>query len=162
MSNKSIDPGRERGVELAEAGEHVFVAEYEKDGYFITRVFRTKTGAEEWRMIIADDEWDYIIEDPPPLPMTVEAADQFWEQARTTTDTSTLRNICWSIDMKEHRTSLTSQEKLRVAVAVLIEGVPQHIIAALMGVNQGRINEAVVAVRKAIENTEEDKGNGSV
>ena len=64
--------------------------------------------------------------------------------------------------MKEHRTSLTSQEKLRVAVAVLIEGVPQHIIAALMGVNQGRINEAVVAVRKAIENTEEDKGNGSV
>lgn len=53
--------------------------------------------------------------------------------------------------IKEHRTSLTSQEKLRIAVAVLIEGVPQHVIAALFGVNPARVNEAVQAVKGAIE-----------
>lgn len=51
----------------------------------------------------------------------------------------------------EHKASLTPAEKLRVAVAVLIDGVDQHKVAALMGVNQGRVNEAVVAVRKAID-----------
>jgi hypothetical protein len=53
--------------------------------------------------------------------------------------------------IKEHRTSLTPQEKLRIAVAVLIEGVPQHVIAALFGVNPARVNEAVQAVKGAIE-----------
>lgn len=48
-----------------------------------------------------------------------------------------------------HRTALTPAEKLRVAVAVLVEGVPQHVIAALMGVNSGRIAEAVVTAREA-------------
>ena len=52
----------------------------------------------------------------------------------------------------KHKTALTPQEKLRVAVAVLVEGVPQHIIAALFGVNPGRVAEAVGAVRRAIEN----------
>ena len=52
--------------------------------------------------------------------------------------------------MKEHKTALTAQEKLRVAVAVLIEGVPQHVIAALMGVNPGRVAEAITAIREAI------------
>lgn len=51
----------------------------------------------------------------------------------------------------ERKTALTPQEKLRVAVAHLCEGVDQHVLAALMGVNQGRINEAVTAVRRAIE-----------
>ena len=51
----------------------------------------------------------------------------------------------------EHRTALTPAEKLRVAVAVLIDGFDQHRVAALMGVNPGRVNEAVVAIRKAIE-----------
>jgi hypothetical protein len=53
--------------------------------------------------------------------------------------------------VKEHKTALTPQEKLRVAVAVLIEGVPQHVVAALMGVNPARINEAVTVIRNAIE-----------
>jgi hypothetical protein len=51
----------------------------------------------------------------------------------------------------EHRTTLTPAERLRVAVAVLVDGFDQHRVAALMGVNPGRVNEAVVAVRKAIE-----------
>lgn len=51
----------------------------------------------------------------------------------------------------EHKTALTPQEKLRIAVAVLIEGVPQHVVAALFGVNPARINEAIKAVKAAIE-----------
>ena len=54
--------------------------------------------------------------------------------------------------LKEHKTALTPQEKLRVAVAVIIEGVPQHVVAALMGVNPGRVAEAVVSIRNVIEN----------
>jgi hypothetical protein len=52
---------------------------------------------------------------------------------------------------EEHKTALTPPEKLRVAVAVLLDGVDQHKVAALMGVNPGRVAEAVAAVRKAIE-----------
>jgi hypothetical protein len=52
---------------------------------------------------------------------------------------------------EEHKTTLTPAEKLRVAVAVLVDGIDQHKVAALMGVNQGRVGEAVAAVRKAIE-----------
>jgi hypothetical protein len=51
----------------------------------------------------------------------------------------------------EPKASLTPAEKLRVAVAVLIEGFDQHRVAALMGVNPGRVNEAVMAVRQAID-----------
>ena len=51
----------------------------------------------------------------------------------------------------KHKTALTPQEKLRIAVAVLVEGVPQHVIAALFGVNPGRVAEAIGAVRRAIE-----------
>jgi outer membrane receptor protein involved in Fe transport len=51
----------------------------------------------------------------------------------------------------EHKVALTPAEKLRVAVAVLVDGFDQHRVAALMGVNPGRINEAVVAVRQAID-----------
>jgi DNA-directed RNA polymerase specialized sigma24 family protein len=51
----------------------------------------------------------------------------------------------------EPKAALTPAEKLRVAVAVLIEGFDQHRVAALMGVNLGRVNEAVTAVRQAID-----------
>ena len=52
---------------------------------------------------------------------------------------------------EEYKTALTPGEKLRVAVAVLLDGMDQHKVAALMGVNPGRVNEAVKAVRKAID-----------
>ena len=57
-----------------------------------------------------------------------------------------------TVNYTQHKTALTPQEKLRIAVAVLVEGVPQHVIAALFGVNPGRVAEAVVAIRRAIEN----------
>lgn len=57
-----------------------------------------------------------------------------------------------TVNYTQHKTALTPQEKLRIAVAVLVEGVPQHVIAALFGVNPGRVAEAVVAIKKAIEN----------
>ena len=47
----------------------------------------------------------------------------------------------------EHNTTLTPAQKLRV----LLDGMEQHKVAALLGVNQGRINEAVQAIRRAIE-----------
>jgi hypothetical protein len=56
----------------------------------------------------------------------------------------------------DHRTALTPQEKLRVSVAVLLEGVPQHVAAALMGVNPGRIAEAISAIRQAIGAKEDE------
>jgi len=57
----------------------------------------------------------------------------------------------------EHNTALTPAQKLRVAVAVLVDGFDQHKVAALMGVNPGRVAEAVVAVRKAIDPEAEDE-----
>lgn len=51
----------------------------------------------------------------------------------------------------ETKTALTPGEKLRVAVAVLLDGFDQHRVANLMGVNLGRVNEAVGAVRRAID-----------
>ena len=44
---------------------------------------------------------------------------------------------------------LTPEQKIRAAVAVLCDGVDQHVIAALFGVNPGRINEAAQAGRRA-------------
>jgi predicted transcriptional regulator len=48
--------------------------------------------------------------------------------------------------------SLTPEQVLRVAVAHLQNGIDQHHLAQLMGVNQGRINEAVKALDWAIHN----------
>lgn len=42
---------------------------------------------------------------------------------------------------------LTPEEQLRVSVAVLCDGVDQHVVASLMGVNHGRVNEAVQKAR---------------
>lgn len=44
---------------------------------------------------------------------------------------------------------LTPQQKARVSVAVLCDHVDQHVVAALLGVNHGRVNEAVQAARVA-------------
>ena len=49
------------------------------------------------------------------------------------------------------REGLTPEEKLRVSVAVLLDGVDQMSVASLLGVNVGRINEAVQIARKAFE-----------
>ena len=51
--------------------------------------------------------------------------------------------------MSEKKSHLTPDEKLRAAYAHLINGVDQHHIAALFGVNAGRVNEAIQDVRKA-------------
>jgi hypothetical protein len=51
----------------------------------------------------------------------------------------------------ERKTALTPQEKLRVVVAVLVDGIDQHKVASLMGVNPGRVNEIVVMVRNLLE-----------
>ena len=48
------------------------------------------------------------------------------------------------------KTQLTPDEKLRVAYAHIINGVDQHVLSALFGINPGRVNEAIMAVRRAI------------
>lgn len=45
--------------------------------------------------------------------------------------------------------TLTPEERLRAAYAHDILGVDQHTISALFGVNQGRVAEAIEAVREA-------------
>jgi DNA-directed RNA polymerase specialized sigma24 family protein len=56
----------------------------------------------------------------------------------------------------EHNTMLTPAQKLRAAVAVLLDGMDQHKVAAMFGVNPGRVNKAVSAVREAIERKERE------
>lgn len=51
--------------------------------------------------------------------------------------------------------TLAPEQVLRAAVATLLDGVDQHVIASIMGVNQGRINEAAKAVEWAIHNVSE-------
>ena len=45
---------------------------------------------------------------------------------------------------------LTPEDKLRIAVAVLIHGVDQHHVAALFDINQGRVSEITSEVRKVL------------
>lgn len=47
------------------------------------------------------------------------------------------------------KTSLTPTEQLKAAYLHLIEGYPQHGLAQMFGVNQGRVNEAVATARRA-------------
>ena len=47
---------------------------------------------------------------------------------------------------------LTPDQILRVAVAHILNGVDQHVLAELLGSNQGRINEAVKAVEWTLSN----------
>ena len=51
----------------------------------------------------------------------------------------------------ETKGSLTPEEKIKVAHFHLIVGWKQHDLAAFLGVNSGRIAEAVTAVRKAVD-----------
>jgi hypothetical protein len=44
---------------------------------------------------------------------------------------------------------LTPEQKLRVCVAVLCDNVEQHVVANLLGVNLGRVNESVQIGRAA-------------
>lgn len=50
----------------------------------------------------------------------------------------------------EPKTSLDPIEKLKAAYAYEVLGVEQHAIAALYGINAGRVAEAITEVRKAI------------
>lgn len=50
----------------------------------------------------------------------------------------------------EPKTSLDPIEKLKAAYAYEVLGVEQHVIAALYGINAGRVAEAIAEVRKAI------------
>jgi hypothetical protein len=50
----------------------------------------------------------------------------------------------------EPKTNLSPQERLKAAYAHEVLGVDQHVIAALYGVNPGRVAEAVADVRKAV------------
>ena len=47
------------------------------------------------------------------------------------------------------KTALTLQEKITCAWAHEVQGVDQHVLAAMYGVNPGRVNEAIMAIRKA-------------
>lgn len=49
------------------------------------------------------------------------------------------------------KTALTPEEKLIAAWAHITQGVSQQTLAAIYGVNSGRIAEAVKAARKAFE-----------
>jgi hypothetical protein len=51
----------------------------------------------------------------------------------------------------QHKASLTPEERIRAAYAHLILGVDQHTVAAIMGVNPGRVNEAVSSIRTAAQ-----------
>lgn len=54
---------------------------------------------------------------------------------------------------------LTPKQRLKAAYFYLCRGIAQQELAALFGVNGGRIAEAVTAARKAFEfNKEEDNG----
>lgn len=44
---------------------------------------------------------------------------------------------------------LTVEERMRAAVAHYCDGVDQHVIASVLGVNQGRVNEACRAIKAA-------------
>ncbi|WP_063685603.1 hypothetical protein [Bradyrhizobium stylosanthis] len=57
------------------------------------------------------------------------------------------------MNLKHSKTSLTFEEKIKAAYLYFYKGIDQHTIAeiAFDGVNQGRINEACVAVEKALK-----------
>jgi hypothetical protein len=53
---------------------------------------------------------------------------------------------------KPKRVSLTPEQRMQVAFAVIYQGLDQHTVAAMFGVNAGRVAETVQAVRIAIDN----------
>lgn len=51
----------------------------------------------------------------------------------------------------ERKANLTREEKVKAAYFYLIRGVAQQVLADIFDVNMGRVNEAVDAVRDAVE-----------
>lgn len=54
----------------------------------------------------------------------------------------------------ERKTSLTFAEQITAAHLHFVQGLDQHQIAFCYGVNQGRVNEACSAIRKALQGDE--------
>lgn len=52
--------------------------------------------------------------------------------------------------MMPNKTQLTPDERIRAAYANLCCGVNQHTVAAMYGVNGGRVAEAITEVKKAV------------
>ena len=52
--------------------------------------------------------------------------------------------------MEKTKTSLTPEEKLRAACAHLLDGIDQHKVAFIYGVNSERVSEAVTQVKMAL------------
>jgi hypothetical protein len=52
------------------------------------------------------------------------------------------------------KTALTAREKLKAAYLHEVRGIDQHVLADIFEVNVGRINEAIMEVRKAINSEE--------
>ena len=55
-----------------------------------------------------------------------------------------------AFDLDAMPSSLTFEQKITAAWAYHVKGVDQHTLAALYGVNQGRISEACKAVETAL------------
>lgn len=53
----------------------------------------------------------------------------------------------------ETKTQLTDREKVMAYVANRLHRVDQHVIAAMYGVNSGRVAEAILAIEHTIKNT---------
>ena len=56
------------------------------------------------------------------------------------------------------KTELTPEEKIVAAYMYHWRGVDQHVIADFFRVNHGRVNEAIMEVRKAVGLNGEDHG----
>jgi hypothetical protein len=52
------------------------------------------------------------------------------------------------------KTALTFEEKITAAYLHYVHDVDQHIVALAYGINQGRINEACIAIRDALQDKE--------
>jgi|KBSMisStandDraft_5_1062788.scaffolds.fasta_scaffold75518_8 DNA-binding transcriptional regulator LsrR (DeoR family) len=52
------------------------------------------------------------------------------------------------------KTALTFDERITAAYLHYVQGVEQHVIAMAMGVNMGRVNEACLAIKRAIKHGE--------
>jgi hypothetical protein len=49
----------------------------------------------------------------------------------------------------EYKTALTPAERIKCAYLHLVRGIAQHDLAVAFEVNMGRVNEAVIAIKKA-------------
>jgi hypothetical protein len=57
-----------------------------------------------------------------------------------------------SLPKPQRKTALTFAEQITAAHLHYVQGIDQHVIAfAMGGVNPGRVNEACIAIRRALE-----------